>query len=189
MKLKLLVLAIALSGFVVSGSAANLGALTTQPAIQNLYIPAPDVTFATKYFFSLADDTTVSAGASSLSLVLGNTPILGIADFNLQLFSATNLLLATASVQDHTYRIDNVALLADNYYFQVSGETTGLSGGSYAFAAVSTAAVPEPASLALFGAGLLAIGVMRTRVAQKEQHPRRKITSPAGPATGGRILS
>jgi hypothetical protein len=189
MKLKLLVMALALSGFAVSGSAANLGELTTQPAIQNLYIPAKDVTFATKYFFSLTDDTTVSAGASSLSLVLGNTPILGIADFNLQLFSSTNLLLATASVLDHTYRIDNVALLADNYYFQVSGETTGLSGGSYAFAAASTTVVPEPASLALFGAGLFAIGLMCTRAAQHEQNPRRRIKSTADLATGGRILS
>ncbi|MES2090599.1 MAG: FxDxF family PEP-CTERM protein [Pseudomonadota bacterium] len=177
MNIKCLITAIALSGFSLAGSATDLGPLTAQPKIQDLTISAPDVTFSTQYLFSLANDAKVSAGATDLSLMLTGITFLGISDFSLKLFNSANGLLATAGVTDHTFRIDDVVLPASNYYFQVSGTTTGVSGGHYSFATVAlpstlpggeTPNVPEPASMGLFAVGLAAIGLMRLRSTRRD---------------------
>lgn len=166
MNLKTIACAIALCGFCLNAASTDLGVLGAKPLVQMLDIAAPDVTFSTKYFFSLDQAATVSASANSLSLISSGQPMIGIVDLSLKLFDMSGTLMTSASFKDTSYRIDDFALIASNYYFQVSGLTTGLSGGRYVFAAVDSIPVnlvPEPSSLSLLGIGLLTMFAMHSR--------------------------
>jgi hypothetical protein len=165
-------IALALMALSFTASARNLGAIDDQPSVQTLNISAPDVTFSTPYTFSLLADATVSATASTLSLSIGGVPILGSADFSLKLFDDTSgSLLAVASLLNGAYQIDDVRLPANQYHFLMSGRTSGLSGGSYVFAAAALSpaampvlpAVPEPSALVLLLIGLGGMGLLRLR--------------------------
>lgn len=169
MKLSSFGAAVVLACASLAASAGDLGALGNLPQLQSLTISAPDVAFSTRYNFSLQEDAVVSAGASPATLFSGGQSLLGMADFSLQLFeSSSNQLLAVAQLIDGSHRIDDVALNASLYYFQVSGLTLGTQGGRYDFAAnayvhvaADISAVPEPASLGLMMLGLLGIGLVR----------------------------
>jgi PEP-CTERM motif len=159
---------LALSGFCATVSATDLGVLNATPSVSVVAHLAPSITFADKYFFSLAADSTVSAGATDVRVAFSDLTILGIDQFMLKLFSSADVLLSTAVAAGPTMTIAEVALAPHSYYFQVSGNTVGLNGGYYAFAAqamplIPTSSVPEPASMALFGLGLLVVGAARAR--------------------------
>lgn len=179
MNFKRFALALAVSSLSFTASAANLGTLGMTPTVQSVSISAADVTFSSPYSFTLATDSVVSAAASTLSLMLGGTVVLGFSEFSLKLFDATHTLLVTVTNVSNLVQINDVALSAGNYAFQVDGITSGLSGGAYAFAAAAkpaaviggdaTSPVPEPATALLLSSGLLVLSLARRRMGSHAQ--------------------
>jgi hypothetical protein len=162
--------ALLLTSYGLAASATDLGILNAVPSVSVVANLAPGITFADKYFFSLATDSSVTAAATDLHLALHDLTVLGIDEFKLNLFDSAEVLIATAPSigQDHSVAIDDTDLTDHSYYFQVSGVTVGTSGGYYAFSAqatpfIPTGNIPEPQSWALLALGLGFIGVNHAR--------------------------
>jgi hypothetical protein len=156
------VLGAALFAMSATVHAVSLNPLGTTPRVSTQTFTAPGPSFSDHYDFTLAVDSLVSGSATNLKLALAGSSYLDLSGFDLKLFDSLGNLLTTATLVDGSYQITDYALDAADYYFEVSGAPSGLSGGSYSFSAVATP-VPEPTSLTLLALGLAAVGVMRLR--------------------------
>ena len=82
----------------------------------------------------------------------------------MSLYDLGNNLIGGPSSSAQSISINNIA--AGNYYALVTGNPTGSSGGSYTVAMAALTPVPVPASVWLFGSGLLGlVGVTRRKAA------------------------
>jgi len=133
--------------------------------------------FINDYSFSIGTSGSFSGGVVSIELF----NILAISDLSMRLVSgpgwsgtvpSTLTSVDMATRLSNTLAFDNLGaiviapytLTPGNYFFEVSGRATGLSGGSYG-GNINVAAVPEPtgALMALAGIGFLAFGLRRAR--------------------------
>ena len=78
------------------------------------------------------------------------------------LFNSANTLLGSAAYDGMGNYVLNTGPLAvaNDYFFKVTGTTTGTYGGNYTF---TLAPVPEPASYAMLLAGLGVMGAVVRR--------------------------
>ncbi|MBU0600929.1 MAG: FxDxF family PEP-CTERM protein [Gammaproteobacteria bacterium] len=146
----------------VSGLLAVSGA---QAATTNWDVHAPvevgasfvSGSFMDIFTFTLASDTSLSTIGSSTESAL-----FGIADPMIWLYKemgAVDTFISAYSF-DHSFTIDSLA--AGDYYYKVTGITTGSTGGVYTLVS-STAPVPEPETYMMLLGGLGMIGLMAKR--------------------------
>jgi len=115
----------------------------------------PGLFFQDIYNFAVSSaDTYVSERVFNVPLLSGGDSVFDISGLSLQIFSCTNAQ-QTGPVQSFSGLLG-----AGSYYAKVSGTTSGLAGGSYAFAA---AAVPEAQTWGMVGVGLAMIALRLRR--------------------------
>lgn len=115
---------------------------------------------------SFVDLWAFNAPASAVSVTgtVGSLPLLptyNIENLRIELYTAGNLQVAS-SVVGGVSELDDVPLNPGAaYYFRVSGDAVGTSGGFYSFSSVASP-VPEPATGLLLLAGVgMALGAAR----------------------------
>lgn len=170
MKLKSILLATAATAVCSMGHATegDLGDLGATPKLHVTSIATNDVTFKSKFFFDIAEQSTLWADATDWKQEFAGQTFLDISNLSLKLFDSSDTLLATGTaVGDDSYHIDNFAIDAgEDYYLLVEGTTDGLLGGGYALTALA-GPIPEPDSMALLALGLMGIGLMRSRKSER----------------------
>ncbi|MDO9599628.1 MAG: FxDxF family PEP-CTERM protein [Azoarcus sp.] len=175
MKLKKSVLALALSlGFVANASALdstfNVGTISA-PTYFSDVIQKGIGAFNDTWNFTIATPTYSGGSVSNLAITipdLGN--LFNIADLSVQLFTSTNLLISNLDSNEGStsqIKVGSGTFLPGSYYFNISGNANGLSGGQYVFA-VTTLPVPEPETYAMLLAGLGLVTVMARRRLNKQ---------------------
>ena len=128
-KLKL-VLGAALTAAAFGASAADIDIGTlTGPYWYNTNVTG---SILDTYTFDIASSSPVASSSVFVTLSVGPTPVLGISGFGVQLFNASNALLGTATFDGNgNYVLNSGPLAAANdYYFKITGTTTGLAGGN-----------------------------------------------------------
>lgn len=146
------------AAFGAAAASYDIGTLTG-PYVHNQSVSG---SISDTYTFDIASASPVASSSSYITLSVGPWSILGISGFGVQLFNSSNTSLGTATFDG----IGNYVLttgplaVANDYYFKVTGTTTGVSGGNYTF---TLAPVPEPASYAMLLAGLGIMGAVARR--------------------------
>lgn len=136
--------------------------------------------FSNWWVFNIA-----SLGAATLNGIF--LPIANISNFDVQLFDVTSftcggsgaacteltvggLLADGTTVPNYASVIDFITLEAGTYALNITGTISGLGEGQPASYAgnLQVAAIPEPETYALFGAGLAALAFLRSRRKNKQ---------------------
>ena len=159
-KVKLLVgAALAAAAFGAAAATYDIGTLSgayMNPGVGVAAGPVSEI-----YSFDMASTVPLASSAVSLTLSLDAVTYWDIANFSVQLFNSSDVLLGTATLQGGNYVLNSSPLAAANdYYFKITGTATGTNGGNYTFA---LAPVPEPASYAMLLAGLGIMGAVARR--------------------------
>jgi len=147
-------------------TAAAFGATAASQDIGVLSVPytynqTVSGAIADTYTFDIASASPVASSSSYITLSVGAWSIFGISNFGVQLFDSFDNVIGTATNVAGNYVLNTGPLaVANDYYFKVTGTTTGTSGGNYTFA---LAPVPEPASYAMLLAGLGIMGAVVRR--------------------------
>jgi hypothetical protein len=152
----------------------NLGLVT--PGAGWVSEKVGDGAFSNTFTFTSAIDSAIGAQVDNLPLSLTfNTLLtdqLDITGLTVSLKDALgNILVGAASATSLYY---SNLLSGSGYTLIVSGTATGADGGIYGlnYNVSSVSAVPIPAALPLFGAGLLALGAMAWGKKRREQGSR-----------------
>lgn len=144
------------------GSTFNLGLLDSTPTVK--YVQQASGSVFDRFYFSIGTQSDATLSATNVQLSTPLFDILNIPNLSMSVFeSNTNVLLngPTASGQSAT-----INLAAGNYYAQVSGNITGLAGGSY-LVSMAALPVPVPAAIWLLGSGLIGlVSVSRRKLAK-----------------------
>ena len=122
-------------------------------ALDVIFLPIANISNFTVRLFDVVDSTCGGSGLACTALTLGG------------LLATSNTLPNYASVLDFTGPLDG------RYAFEVSGTISGLLAGhpsSYVGNLQTVAAVPEPETYALFGAGLAALAFLQRRRKPKQ---------------------
>lgn len=128
--------------------------------------------FVYDFFFSASVPYIGSVTVSDLPTVLQGTQKYNITGLTLSLFKDAGSLgvkdggdvfLGTFGTGDYVSAQTPGAFTPGNYYFEVTGDGVGTSGGRFAYTASAVSAVPEPESYALLLAGLGVVGFVASR--------------------------
>ena len=169
MKLKKTALTLALSmGLVASASAVDYTIGTVLPnslPIIGGHVVTTSGSFTDTIGFYVGAPL-VSSGTITNGVL---SSIYNITDFNVDLYSGT-AAAPTSFIVDLDDFAESTALTKfgigtfpmGDYFFKITGKTTGQLGGSYTYVVLTTA-VPEPESYALFLAGLGIMGAIARR--------------------------
>jgi len=117
-------------------------------ALDVIFLPIANISNFTVRLFDVVSSTCGGTGAACTALTLGG------------LLATSNTIPNYASVLDFTGPLDGT------YAFEVSGTISGLLAGqpaSYVGNLQTVAAIPEPETYALFGAGLAALAFLRRK--------------------------
>lgn len=141
-------------GFSVGGvssaqaTAYDLGTLTSNTTI-NQVINVDPGEFTDTFTFVVSDSSAFYGSVANLALVLNLVNVRDISHMELELGTDPVGVGATLSMAN---------LAPGAYHLIVTGDAVGTAGGTYGLA-VDVSAVPIPASVILFGSGLLALGL------------------------------
>lgn len=150
----------------------------TNPAAAGLQLAGvPDTLFSTDLFY---DDYAFTIGGSSFSSITATIDlgsVFDISDLRVRLYQGTlqttttgtagpaliaawsgQNLVASGSGSGELQLISPMNLAPGSYVFEVRGNITGASGGSYAGVLNFASPIPEPGSLGLLFAGLGVVG-------------------------------
>lgn len=126
--------------------------------------------FVDTFTFTSTDNTAIGSQVDNLplSLTFNNivTDLLDITGLTVSLYDSLGNVLVAASSSNSLY-YGNL-LSGTGYTLVVTGTGTGEDGGIYGLS-YNVSAVPIPAALPLFGAGLLALGAMAWSKKRREQ--------------------
>ena len=144
----------------------NLGTISPTPAIEFVVHAAPDepppFVINDYFYFTVPGSNTSSNSVNNPLTIVFETfslPIFDIANLRMSLFNADNNQLMVGPVTG-----EYTAVLGGNYFWEVQGTTTGLSGGAYTFLISAQeptmdTPVPEPGSSFLLSGGLVLLGI------------------------------
>lgn len=142
-------------------SAANfvIGTLPVAPLTYSLVQSVAPGSFSDLYSFVFPAGAT-SGSSAAVSISVGS--VLDVTGIQMSLLDANQVTLATGSFGQSSSLSNQAMTPGSSYFFQLAGTATGSAGGTYAFLA-SASPVPEPGSLAIFAAGLAAVGSLVRR--------------------------
>lgn len=128
--------------------------------------------FTDTYYLTFADQATSSSTATFSLTNLKFKSFVNITGLNVSLYDSASpsspLTLTTLASNSWSYVMNT----ASQYVLKISGNASGSLGGSYSLgiSTVQAAPVPEPASVALFLAGIGALGLVgrRRKMAEKD---------------------
>jgi hypothetical protein len=166
MNIKTLVAAVVLLGATAAAQATNytipnLPVIPPSTAPFSQAVTVPIGAFSDRWSFTFPN-TAGSVSSTVASLELQN--ILNITGLQIGLYrTSDNALLASGAQAGQSAALNNVVLTSGNsYYYAVTGNGTGTSGGAYTFIAAASP-VPEPGTYGLVLAGLAAVGFVARR--------------------------
>lgn len=175
MKLKTLAFAALVAASTVAAHADTMNSLPLSS--QGVYSMTDGVEldpghFTDTYYLTFVDQATSSSTATFSLTNLKFKNYVNITGLNVSLYDNANpsapLALTTLASNSWSYLMNT----ATQYVLKVSGNAVGSLGGSYALSisTVQAAPVPEPASVALFLAGIGALGLVgrRRKMAEKD---------------------
>jgi hypothetical protein len=179
----------AMGAFSSAGAAIITGATGSATFGSHAFAPAAETgvgvisgqgtTFTHQWLFSIASVADGSGSAIANQLVFGNVQTIGINSGLVQLYSDVGalgvgggdvLVGSPFSFNSSVQGSQNYpALAAGNYFYEVTGVTTGTAGGNYLLNSTfaQPANVPAPAGLALLVAGGVGLFAARRKVAAK----------------------
>jgi len=139
-------------------STYNLGLLTSTPTIQ--FVQITPGAFSDTFNFNIGTASDLAASASVHSLDFGSLSVLQISGLSMSIFGPSGQISGPTAP---AISVTNFNLSTGSYYAQISGNATGLFGGSYSVAMVASP-VPIPAAVWLLGSGLIGlVGVSRRK--------------------------
>ena len=159
----LTLIASAVASHGAQASTYNLGLLSSTPVIQ--FVQVTPGAINDRFDFSIGTLSDASAAATNHSLSFFQFSVLDIPNLSMSLFDSANAMINGPTVSGQS--VANLNISAGNYHAQVTGNTTGMSGGAYSVSMVAyPAAVPVPAAVWLLGSGLIGlVGVARRKEA------------------------
>lgn len=169
MKLTKSLVALAMGLGIAAGANAttyDLGTIVA-PSVYTQSVVVGVGSFSDKWIFDITTPMVSGGSVSNLNIFIqGMGSLYNIDGLSVKLFDNTNTLLVDldsfASSTANFKTGSGPFAPANDYYFTVSGNGNGISGGNYVFA-VSTLPVPEPETYAMLLAGLGLIGAVARR--------------------------
>jgi len=128
-------------------------------AVESSVIAHMPGSFTDTFSFTLSDaNNSLGVASENFFWSFLGADLLDISDFNVELLDGTSSLGDWSGFGPFSYD-----LTAGSYSLEVTGQATGIFGGSYALSASAVSPVPEASTLSLMFAGFGLVGFMSYR--------------------------